>query len=99
MNGISHKQAIQLIYRRLDGFLTEDQHSSLDEHLRSCDSCRDYAMNMDGLSARLQNEFHRRWDAQSGSSQNVMEHVTATARRIPLANRISFSVRLFAGAM
>ncbi|HEX6035676.1 MAG TPA: zf-HC2 domain-containing protein [Anaerolineales bacterium] len=99
MNGISHKQAIQLIYRRLDGLLNEGQLSSLEEHLRSCDSCRAYATHVDGLSARLQNEFHRRWDAQAGPSQTVMKQVTAKAKKIPVANRISSGSKLLAGAL
>jgi WD40 repeat protein len=99
MNGISHKQAIQWIHRRLDGLLNESQLLALDEHLRSCDSCRAYATHMDGLSAHLQNEFHRRWDVQLGPSQKVFEHVTTKAGKIPMANRISSGVKLLAGAM
>jgi Tol biopolymer transport system component len=98
MNGISHKQAIQLIHRRLDGLLNESQLLLLHEHLNSCDSCRVYSINMDGLAAHLQNEFHHRWDEQPGPSQNIMEHVMAKAKRIPITNRISSGVKLFAGA-
>jgi Tol biopolymer transport system component len=99
MNGISHKQAIQWIHRRLDGLPNESQISSLDEHLRSCNSCRAYASEMDGLTAHVQNEFHRRWDEQLGPSENVTEHVTAKAKRILLTNRISAGAKLFAGAI
>jgi TolB protein len=99
MNGISHKQAIQWIHRRLDGLLNEGQLSSLEEHLRSCDSCRAYTAEMDGLSAHLQNEFQHRWDEKSGPSQNVTEHVTAKAKRILLTNRIYSGAKLFTGAM
>jgi Tol biopolymer transport system component len=99
MNGISHKQAIQWIHRRLDGLLSESQLSSLEEHIRNCDSCRTYAINMDGFAAHLQNEFHRRWDEKPGPSQNVMKQVTAKAKRIPVANRISSGAKLLAGAM
>src|SRR5688572_1761209 len=99
MNGISHKQAIQLIHRRLDGLLNESQLLALEEHLGSCDSCRAYAIDMDGLSAHLQNEFHRRWDTQLDPSQKVFEHVTTKASNIPMANRISSGAKLFAGAM
>ena len=88
MNGITHKEAIKLIHRRLDGLLKEDQISALEEHLRSCDSCRAYAIDMDGLSAHVQNEFHRRWDIQVVPSQKVFEHVTTKASNIPMANRI-----------
>ena len=99
MNGISHKQVIQWTHRRLDGLLNESQLSALQEHLRSCDSCRSYADNMNGLSTHLLNEFHRRWDEQSGPSQNVMERVTAKARRILVANRIFSGAKLLSGAM
>jgi len=99
MNDISHKQAVQWIHRRMDGLLNKSQLLSLEEHLRSCDSCRAYAINMDGLSAHLQNAFHRRWDENSGPSQNVMEQVTAKARRIPVTNRISSGAKLVTGAM
>ena len=99
MNDISHKRAIQLINRRTDGLLNESQLLALDEHLHSCDSCRAYASNMDGLSAHLQNEFHRRWDAQLSPSQKVFEPVTTRASKIPMANRLSSGVKLLAGAM
>jgi Tol biopolymer transport system component len=99
MNGISHKQAIQLIHRRLDGLLNESQLLLLDEHLGACDSCRAYAIDMDGLSADVQNEFHRHWDTQLGPSQKVFEHVTTKASNIPMTNRISSGVKLLAGAM
>ncbi len=95
----SHKQAIQLINRRMDGLLNDSQRLLVEEHLRSCNSCRDYANHMEGLSAHLQNEFHRRWDARSGPSQTVMEQVMTKSRNIPTTNRISSGVKLLAGAM
>ncbi|HSK87781.1 MAG TPA: zf-HC2 domain-containing protein, partial [Anaerolineales bacterium] len=98
MNQISHKQAIQWINRRLDGLLTEKQVLLLDEHLRTCDSCAAYDAEIDRLPARLQNEFHARWDEKPGPSQKVMQHVTTKARNIPMKNRISAGVKLFAGA-
>jgi Tol biopolymer transport system component len=98
MNQISHKQAVKLIHRRLDGLLKQKQLSWLDEHLRSCDSCAAYAAEMDLLPAQLQNEFHARWDEKPGPSQKVMQHVTTKARNIPMKNRISAGVKLFAGA-
>lgn len=99
MSGISHKQAIQFIDRRMDEMLDENQRSLLEEHLRSCDSCRAYAMEMEGFSAHLQNEFHHRWDDNFGPSQNVMEYVMSKAKIIPIRNRISSGARIFAGAM
>jgi Tol biopolymer transport system component len=99
MNGISHKQAIQFIHHRMDGLLNEGQLFALDEHLHSCDSCRAYATDMDGLSAHLQNRFHRRWDDKAGPSQKMFEHVTAKAKRISRANRVSSGAKLFAGAI
>src|SRR5215207_446144 len=99
MNGISHQQAMKWIHLRLDGMLKEKQSLWLEEHLHSCDSCRAYALNMDGLSAHLQNEFHRRWDTGLGPSLEVFEQVTAKAKKIPVTNRISAGVKLLAGAM
>jgi Tol biopolymer transport system component len=97
MNGITHKQAIELIHRRLDGLLNEKQLLSLEEHLRSCDSCRLYAAEMDLLLGRLQTQFHLRWDEQPGPSQKVIERVATKARNILMTNRISSTVRVCAG--
>lgn len=98
MKGISHKQAVNLIHLRLDGLLKESQSLSLDAHLDSCDSCRSYATEMDALPVHLQNEFHVRWDRNGGPSYKVLEHVTTKARKIPMTNRISSSIRLMASA-
>ncbi|HSL42606.1 MAG TPA: zf-HC2 domain-containing protein [Anaerolineales bacterium] len=97
MNGISHKQAIKWIYRRLDGLLTENQTLLLDQHLDSCDTCRAYAAEIDLLPAHLQSQFHARWDEQPGPSQNVIDYVTTKARRIPLTNRLSSGLKLMSG--
>ena len=75
MTGISHKQAIKLIDLRLDGSLNERETLSLDEHLRSCDTCRTYSTEMDALPSRLQVEFHHRWDKNQSLSQNVIEQL------------------------
>jgi Tol biopolymer transport system component len=97
MTGKSHKQAIKLIHRCLDGSLTVSQTLSLDEHLLSCDTCRAYSNEMDLLPIRLQNEFHLCWDKDLGPSQKVIEQVMKKARNIPMKNRISSGVRIFAG--
>lgn len=99
MNGISHKQAIIWIHRRLDGLLAKKETLVLDEHLHSCDSCRAYAAEMDLLPARLQSEFQARWDKQPGPSQKVMHNVTTRARNIPRTNRILSGFQLLAGAV
>ncbi|HET9913583.1 MAG TPA: DPP IV N-terminal domain-containing protein [Anaerolineales bacterium] len=99
MNQISHKQAIKWIHRRLDGLLTKKQHSLLDEHLYSCDSCRAYAAEMDWLPAQLQNKFHARWDEKPGPSSKIMQQITEKARNIPMTNRISSGIKLSAGAV
>lgn len=96
MTGITHKQAMQLINRRLDGLLSDSQRLTLNEHLETCDSCRAHAMAMDGLSAHLQNRFHARWDRQPGFPQNIMEFVTTRARRRTLLNRLSSAVTVTA---
>lgn len=98
MNGISHKQAIQWVHRRLDGLLNESQISLLDEHLRSCDSCSAYAFELDGLSTHMRNEFHHRWDEKPGPSQNILARVAAKGKRIPVTHQISSGVKLFANA-
>jgi hypothetical protein len=54
---------------------------------------------MEGLSAHLRNEFHHRWDARSGPSRNVIEQVMTKTKNIPMTNRISSGVKLFAGAI
>jgi Tol biopolymer transport system component len=97
MNGISHKHAIKLIDRRLDGLLNEKQLLSLEEHLLTCDSCRTYSTEMDLLPAHIQNEFHLHWDKNAGPSQKVIEHVTTKAENFPMTNRISSGVKMFAG--
>ena len=97
MNGITHKQAIQWIDRRLDGLLNDRQIMTLDKHLRSCDSCSAYAADMDGLSVRVKNGLHRRWNDKSGPSQDVLEYVTAKASRIPLTNRLASGLKLTSG--
>src|SRR5690242_15538073 len=99
MSGISHNQAIQLIDRRLDGLLNESQLLALEEHLRSCDECGTYASEMELLPLHLRHEFHTRWDKKPGPSQQIIEHVTTKARNIPVTNRISSGIKLFAGAM
>ena len=99
MNDITHNQAIKWIHRRQDGLLKEDQQSVLEEHLHSCEACRAYALEMAGYSAHLQNEFHRRWDQSMGPSQNVTDEVMLKAKKIPVTNRISSGVRVFAGAL
>ena len=97
MIGISHKQAIKLIVYRLDGSLNERQTLSLDEHLRSCDSCRTYSTEMDALPSRLQDGFHHRWDKDQGPSQKVIEQVLAKARKFPMRNRIFVSIKVIVG--
>src|SRR5688500_15620781 len=96
MNALTHKQAINWIQRRLDGLLNERQLSLLEKHLNSCDSCRAHATEMELLPAHLQNEFHARWDEETGPSLKVIEHVTTKARKFPMMKRIFSGVRLFA---
>ncbi len=99
MSGITHNQAVKWIHRSQDGLLNEGQQSLLEEHLHSCVSCRPYAEEMERVSAHLQDEFHRRWDRSVGPSQYITEMIMSKARKIPVANRISSSVRVVAGAM
>jgi Tol biopolymer transport system component len=98
MNTITHQQARDLIDRRLDERLKANQQTLLDEHLRSCDTCRLYASKMDLIPARLTHEFQARWDDDPGPSVHLMEHVTSRAKRIPAANRFSSNLRFLSGA-
>jgi len=98
MSGITHKQAIQLVHRRLDGLLNQRQILSLDEHLHSCDECNTYASEMELLPLHLRHEFHTRWDKQHGPSKEVLNHVMTKAGKILMMNRISSAARLFASA-
>ncbi len=98
MKSITHAQAVRLIHRCLDGLLNDSQNNILDEHLSSCDSCRAYAAGLESFSDRLKNEFHARWDKKLGSSPEVIQQVVTKARRIPMANRFSGSIKLLAGA-
>jgi TolB protein len=97
MTGISHKKAIKWVDRHLDRLLNEKQRLALEEHLLSCELCRSYSIEMNLFSERVQDEFHNRWDQDSGPSQKVIRQVTAKARNIPMTNRISSGVKLFSG--
>jgi Tol biopolymer transport system component len=97
MNGISHKQAIHLIHRRLDGMLKDSQILSLDEHLQTCEACRSYAHQMELLPSQLHVEFHSRWDAQDGPSSKVMRNIRSSSRRITMSNRLHVGFRALKG--
>ena len=99
MNGISHKQAVEWIHRRLDGLLDEGKLSSLEEHLYSCEFCRTYAAELDAVPEELQSKFHARWDGESGPSHKVMKYVTTRARNIHRINRIASVASLLAGSL
>lgn len=97
MNGITHKQAIQFIHRRLDGMLKGNDALLLDEHLDSCDVCRTYASEMDVIPAQLNAELKSRWDADQGPSLKVAQHVSAQARKIATQQRFASAIKLVTG--
>ena len=86
-----------MIHRRLDGLLNDSQSLSLDKHLLSCEQCSGYASELEMLPLHLRREFHARWDEQPGPSHKLKEQVTTKAKRIPMANRFSSSLRVLAG--
>src|SRR5687767_8261400 len=97
MNGITHKQAKRHMHADLDGLLNAHQRFDLHTHLRECDACRAESESLASLTARLQSEFHNRWDKQNGPSTNVMANVHSQTRRIMLMNRINTGLRAVGG--
>jgi Tol biopolymer transport system component len=97
MNGITHRQAMKWIDRRQDGLLKENQRPLLEEHLRTCESCRSYAGEMEQLASHLIGEFQARWQDDPGPSRSVVETVTAKAKDIPTAKRFSYGLSLVGG--
>jgi Tol biopolymer transport system component len=97
MNGITHRQAMKWIDRRQDGLLKENQRLLLEEHLRSCDSCRLYSDEMEQLASRLTGEFQARWQDDPGPSRSVVANVAAKAKEIPVAKRFSYGLSLLGG--
>jgi len=93
MNGITHKQAKRHMRADLDGLLNAHQRLDLHTHLRECDACRAESESLASLTARLQSEFHNRWDKQNGPSTNVMANVHSQTRRIMVMNRINTGLR------
>ncbi|MBK9924709.1 MAG: PD40 domain-containing protein [Anaerolineales bacterium] len=97
MNGLSHKQARRYIHANLDGLLNDAQRLALETHLAGCEACRIESESFSTLTTRLQSEFHERWDAQDGPSQNVITNVQSQTRRIAMSNKVSFGLRALAG--
>jgi Tol biopolymer transport system component len=97
MNGITHKQAIKWIHRRMDGMLKGNEASQLDEHLASCESCRTFANEMGTLPVLLNEEFKDRWDINSGPSSQMAAQISAKARKFPIQRRFSSSMKLATG--
>jgi hypothetical protein len=99
MNGMTHKQAIKLIHRRQDELLKGIQLSLLEEHLRSCESCRAYSDEMKLLTANLNRAFKAHWDGGAGPSDNMTGNVLTKAKSIPAAKQTSFNFQLLSGAL
>lgn len=81
----------------LDELLSEAQRFDLDSHLSGCETCRAESQSLSMLTSRLQSEFHVRWDAQNGPSQQVISNVHARTRRIIMSNRMNFGLKVLAG--
>src|SRR5262245_12605108 len=97
MNGITHKQAQRYLRMDLDGLLTESQRPDLQTHLDSCPACHADSESFSTLTSRLQTEFHSRWDAKDGPSQNVLANIRTQTRRIIMNKRIDFAFNIFGG--
>jgi len=99
MNGITHKQAKRHMRADLDGLLNAYQRLDLHMHLRECDACRAESESLASLTARLENEFHNRWDKQNGPYTNVMANVHLQTRRIIMSKRIDFAFNILGGTV
>jgi Tol biopolymer transport system component len=81
----------------LDRLISDDQRLALETHLAGCEACRADSDSLSTLTSRLQSEFHERWDAQDGPSQQIMSNVRSQTRRIVMSNRINFGLKALAG--
>jgi len=97
MKEITHKQAQSYLRLDLDGLLSDAQRLDLQTHLAGCEACRAESESLSTLTSRLQSEFHERWDAQDGPSQNVMTNVRSQTRRIAMSNKAKFGSRALGG--
>ncbi len=97
MKEIMHKQAQRYLRLDLDELLSDAQRLDLNTHLAGCEACRAESDSLSTLTSRLQSEFHERWDAQDGPSQNVMTNVRSQTRRIAMLNKAKFGLRALAG--
>lgn len=82
----------------LDGLLGDAQRRALETHLAGCEACRAESQSLSSLTARLQTEFHARWNAQDGPSEHVLANIQSQSRRIIMSNRINVVFRTLAGA-
>ena len=98
MTGITHKQARRHMRADLDGLLTTAQSRDLAAHLDECEACRIESESLSSLTARLQSDFHSRWDTQHGPSTNVMANIKSQTRRIIMSKRIDFAFNILGGA-
>lgn len=93
MNGITHRQAKRYMRADLDELLDDAQRRALETHLAGCEACRAESQSLSSLTARLQTEFHARWDAQDGPSEHVLANIQSQSRRIIMSNRINVVFR------
>ena len=99
MNKLSHKQARRYMGADLDGLLSDAQRLDLETHLAGCETCRAESDALSTLTSRLHGEFHERWDAQDGPSQNVMTNVRSQTRRIAMSNKVKWGLGALGGAV
>jgi hypothetical protein len=64
MNPISHKQAQDWLQQRLDGFLGETQAAALEDHLKTCVTCQEYAVKFERLDVALRQGYRVRAQAR-----------------------------------
>src|SRR5215211_7473561 len=98
MTRITHKQAQRSMRAALDGLLTDAQSRNLTTHLDECDACRVESESLSSLTARLEANFHARWDTQHGPSTDVIANIHSQTRRISMSKRIDFAFNILGGA-
>jgi Tol biopolymer transport system component len=97
MKEITHRQARRYMQADLDGLLGDARRLDLKAHLAGCETCRAESESLSMLTSRLQSEFHERWDAHNGPSQNVTANVRSQTRRIIMSNKFKWGLGVLGG--
>lgn len=81
MSQISHEEARHYILAAADHLLGHREQLTLDEHLQTCESCRNEARAIGMLDERVQQLIHTRLHAMREPSANILANVQAKNRR------------------